>query len=180
MTTRVTNQPRAAGDWTLALTNQPRPQNLRVLPISPKKMKKNERPCAPASERRLKVARGNTPSQMSWPAIRAQASALRLLPLFAAFLQTSSDSDGRAVGSAVGPRIAVGIKTCAAYHDSRASAVLATWGSRVLPFADRSSGDRMLKAGRSLAAVYGSTPARGRQRRRRKTCLLDQPDDEAA
>ena len=31
MTPRVTNQPRAAGDWTLGLTNQPRPQNLRVL-----------------------------------------------------------------------------------------------------------------------------------------------------
>ena len=28
MTPRVTNQPRAAADWTLGLTNQPRPQNL--------------------------------------------------------------------------------------------------------------------------------------------------------
>jgi hypothetical protein len=33
-----TNQPRDAADWTLRLTNQPRPQNLRVLlTISAKK-----------------------------------------------------------------------------------------------------------------------------------------------
>ena len=31
MTPRVTNQPRVAADWTLGLTNQPRPQNVRVL-----------------------------------------------------------------------------------------------------------------------------------------------------
>ena len=37
MTPRVTNQPRAVGDWTLGLTNQPRPQNLRVLLAIPEK-----------------------------------------------------------------------------------------------------------------------------------------------